>query len=373
MSKFSYPERGGIETFVRDLSTEQARQGHEVTVLCHQARPWSRTKHSVVDSVSIIQAGIIGSFAFAPIALRFPLLLWRLLMTRRPDVVHLHLPNPAVLFLAWLPTSIPLVIHWHADVEGQPGRFLSYLYPIYRYFEHRCLSHASKIIATSLAYAQSSPTLASYQEKCVVVPLGLDPARYPESPDVAKMAPPLILSVGRFAYYKGYTYLVQAAQKIPSARFMLVGDGPLREKILSQVKDLNLNERVILPGNLSDHALQKLLQQATLLCLPSVDRGEAFGVVQLEAMRYGLPIVSTAIPGSGVDWVNQDGSTGQIVQSRSSSELATAIKELLHKPQKLEHMAKAGRRRFAENFTIERIATALDRIYRQVLKPACER
>ena len=227
ISKFRHPERGGIESFVRDLTTEQARQGHDVTVLCHHRYPSRATQRNVSDGVLSVQARILCNVGIVPFSPLFLLhLRERLVRERRPEFIHLHLPNPAVLYSGWFPAKIPLIIHWHADADGMPGRLYRKLYPVYRMFESKSLSLARAVIATSPPYAASSRVLTRWRDKCVMVPLGLDLERYPETPELPRAGEPTILSVGRFAFYKGYEILVEAAQLVPAARFVIVGDGP---------------------------------------------------------------------------------------------------------------------------------------------------
>jgi glycosyltransferase involved in cell wall biosynthesis len=365
ISKYHPPVRGGIETFVRDLGAEQVRRGHDVAVLCHQARPGMATERTVSDGVLSVRARILCHLGFAPISPQFPLLLRRLVREWRPEVIHLHLPNPAVLFVNFFPARVPLVIHWHADVDGLPWRLFRGIYPVYRLFERKSLAVARRVVVTSPPYAESSRALAPWRDKCAIVPLGLDIARYPLEQDLPREEVPVVLSVGRFAYYKGYETLVRAAQQVPSARFVIVGDGPLYGKIRDMVRERGLADRVLLPGALPDRELRGLQQGATVACLPSVDRAEAFGVVQLEAMRYGVPLVSTAIAGSGVDWVNQDGITGLVVPPSDAEALAHALQWLIDHPEKAQSMGNAGRLRLETHFTIQRTASALDNVYDQ--------
>ncbi|MDD3313309.1 glycosyltransferase [Pseudodesulfovibrio sp.] len=369
IGKFAHPARGGIETFVRDLSVRQACDGNVVTALCHQERPGLPGDVLTENGVTIFRASILCSLAFAPIAPSFPLLLRRIVRETRPQVVHLHLPSPAVLFHAFLPKDVPLIVQWHADVLGSPSRRLQVLYPFYRVFERRCLAKAARIIASSPPYLESSPVLAEWKGKCRVIPLGLDRNRYPEDATATKAVPPLVVSVGRFAYYKGFEHLVRAARLVTGVDFVIAGDGPLRESIRREVERLGLVDRVRLPGAVSDAELHVLLQRAALFCLPSVDRGEAFGMSQLEAMRYGLPIVATAIPGSGTGWVNRDGVTGRVVPPASPEALAEAIQGILDNPELARGFGEAARLRFEECFAIDRVAGALADVYRQVARP----
>ena len=367
ISKFAHPVRGGIETFVRDLTAEQARQGHLVNILCHHEKPRQPMVTDVVDEVRVIRSPILCCTPFAPYPPSFTANLRRAVSSLRPDVIHLHLPNPAALSQRALPRRVPLVVHWHADVQGSSRRLVNALYPAYRYFEKRCLSKASRIIATSMAYLASSPTLTRWRSKCAVVPLGIDPARYPVAQGNGKSRDPLVLGVGRFVFYKGFKDLVQAAYLTPEASFIIAGDGPEHLRLEREIDRLGLSGRVHLPGAVSDAELARLLQHATLFCLPSTERAEAFGVALLEAMRYGLPLLSTAIPGSGVGWVNQDGITGRVVPPGDPQALAEAIDDMLSEPEMMRKYGIEAKQRFDREFCIAQIARAVNRVYLDAL------
>lgn len=358
-----YANTGGMETFVRDLSKEQVRQGHEVSVLCHRATPLRPGDTRQKDGVTTIRCATLCTPAFAPFAPAFPIRLRTVVKDTRPEVIHLHMPNPAVLFHAFFPEDIPLVIHWHADADGSSSRLVRALYPLYRMFEQRCLATASHVIATSPPYLDSSSSLTAWREKCTVVPLGLNPDRYPEE-SIATPERPLVLAVGRFTFYKGFQYLVRAAAQVNGADFVIVGGGPKKPRIEREIARLGLSGRVRLTGYVADAELCRLLQQATLFCLPSIDRGEAFGVTLLEAMRYGLPLVSTAIPGSGTGWVNQNGETGRVVPPANSDALASAIKELLEDDKKARLFGATARNRLNGEFLIKNVTKYIEDVYR---------
>ncbi|MCJ2164999.1 MULTISPECIES: glycosyltransferase [unclassified Pseudodesulfovibrio] len=363
ISKYAPPVRGGVETFVRDLAAEQVRQGHDVSILCHQAESDAPMQTDLDQGVTTTRLPILFTAAFAPFSPVLPLHLQKIIRRTRPEIIHLHLPNPMVLFGALLPADIPLVIHWHADVQDSTNRSLRALYPLYRYFEQRCLAKACRVMATSPPYLESSLSLARWQRKCTVVPLGLDLSRYTLVPDCPKPERPLVLGVGRFTFYKGFQHLVRAASRVSAADFVIVGEGPERSGIQREVDRLGLTDRVRLPGAVPDETLHRLLQQATLFCLPSVDRGEAFGVSLLEAMRYGLPLISTAIPGSGTGWVNEDGVTGRVVPPTDPESLARAIQEITCSPGMGARFGQAARTRLEAEFTIDRTAQTVSKIY----------
>lgn len=360
-----YDRTGGIETFVRDLTAEQARQGHDVSVVCHHSTPRTPTDTRHEAGVAFIRCAILFRTGFAPVASAFPSVLRAEIERARPDVIHLHLPNPAVLFQSFLPANIPLVIHWHADVAGSSNLLIRALYPLYRVFEQRCLARADSVIVTSPPYLESSLALTPWRDKCSVVPLGLDLDRYPRN-EIPKPSRPLVLSVGRLTFYKGFEYLVQAAalmKKNENADFIIVGSGPEQARIQGKIERLGVSNRVTLAGYVTDAELRKLLQKATLFCLPSIDRGEAFGVTLLEAMRYGLPLVSTAIPGSGTGWVNQHNETGLVVPPTNPEALVQAIRELTENPELRERFGQAARERLEDHFLIKGVAREIEEAY----------
>jgi glycosyltransferase involved in cell wall biosynthesis len=367
LAKYAPPERGGMETFVRDLTVEQARQGQVVTVLCHQSRPLRPSAAERLDGVEIIRCATICAAAFAPLSPALGLRLRDVIREQRPDLIHIHLPNPTVMFLGCIPRNIPLVVHWHADVQGSSSRTVRALYPAYRFFEQRCLARADRIVTTSPPYLESSPSLAPWRSKCAVVPLGLDPSRYPDE-NTDRPHRPLVLGVGRLTFYKGFEFLVRAAALVPEADFVIAGHGPEQHAIEAEIRRLGLEGRVSLPGSVSDAELRRLLQTASLFCLPSIDRGEAFGVTLLEAMRYGLPLVSTAIPGSGTGWVNRDRETGRVVPPADTEALARAIRDVLADLDTAGRYGEDARIRFEDAFTIDRTARALEEIYREITK-----
>ena len=112
-----------------------------------------------------------------------------------------------------------------------------------------------------------------------------------------------------------------------------------------------VEDRVVLAGRLSDATLHVLFERANLFCLPSTYRSEAFGVVLLEAMTYGLPIVATDIPGSGVPWVNQHGFSGLNVASGDAKALADACNQILRSEELRSRLSKGARQRFVAEFT----------------------
>ncbi len=181
---------------------------------------------------------------------------------------------------------------------------------LYRPFLRAVLRRAARIIVSSPELVRHAVELQDFRDKCVVVPFGVDTQRLVATDEVraradvlrARHQTPILLFVGRLVPYKGVDVRLRALHGI-EATTLLVGAGPLRAMLETQARELGLSGVRFL-GAVSDAELTALYHAADLFVLPSVTRAEAFGVVQLEAMACGVPVVSTNLP-SGVPWVNQ--------------------------------------------------------------------
>jgi glycosyltransferase involved in cell wall biosynthesis len=371
VGKFFHPYRGGIENFLLDLAVELKRNGVASSILAHHERPLKRTQKENLDGLETCRTFSLGQILYAPIAPSFGHHLSEAIRCSNPHLLHIHVPNVSAFFVLTGQKRPPYIVHWHADVVPSIiDRRLRLFYPPYSLFEKALLRNAEAIIVTSRAYLDTSRALFPFRHKCHVVPLGLDPARFhciergesaiaPE-PSLGRFT---ILSVGRFTYYKGFQYLVEAAQHLPEARFILVGDGPLRKGLIERVMLHGLEDRVLLPGQVSDRELHALMAGCDVFCLPSIERTEAFGLVLLEAMAFGKALVTTDIEGSGVNWVNRNGTTGLVVKPMDSQALADAIKRLATEPQMRKKMGDNAKKRFTELFHIRNVARDVIGIY----------
>jgi len=171
--------------------------------------------------------------------------------------------------------------------------------------------------------------------------------------------------IGRFGRYKGLDYLVKAIALLPDNYFLvLIGDGPERMKIESLVTDLKLENRVLRLDHVKYDVLPEYYRAADVFVLPSIDRGEAFGLVAVEAMACGVPVVTTEL-GTGTSFHNIDGVTGMVVQPRNEKALADAISEICETRDKFD--AETIRKR-AEEFSVERFTENMQSLFFEVLK-----
>jgi rhamnosyl/mannosyltransferase len=165
-------------------------------------------------------------------------------------------------------------------------------------------------------------------------------------------------------YYKGLQYLLAALPAIAGARLLVVGEGPMRPELERQIAALGLGERVILAGRVPAAQLPGCYRAADLFCLPASERSEAFGLVQVEAMSSGLPVISTEL-GTGTSYVNQHGESGWVVPPRDPAALAHAANALLADPAERQRLAEGALRR-SEQFDAARMVAAVELAYRQV-------
>lgn len=364
LSKFYPPVEGGIESVVFEITEELVRLGQRVSVLCANTRNETEVQDSRYLVVRAASWGKLFSMSLSPA------LISRLrTMVAPADVVHVHMPDPmaALALRLTLPKSHKLVVHWHSDVVNQKLTLR-----LYEPLQTWLLNRADSIVTTSQRYGQDSHALQQYAGKITAIPIGIRPLAQPKEDAIQAVNnrygnKRIIFSLGRHVYYKGFSVLIDAAQHLPDDAVVVIGGrGPLSGVLAAKIKQMGLESKVYLPGRLSDEEVAAHYHAACLFCLPSVFKSEAFGVVLLEAMAAGKPIVATDIRGSGVPWVNQHGSTGINVPPADPPALARAICELLNDKARADDMGAAGKKRFSNDFTVEMMGQRFLDVYRSL-------
>lgn len=372
VGKYYAPERGGIESYTQALAEWCVAQDHEVAALVHQKPGLWRTTREIRNGVDVRRVGCIGAPLYTPLSPMFPLHLARTLREFRPDLMHLHLPNPSCFaaLASARARALPWIVHWHSDIPPDaPDWRLRAGYRVYRPFEQAVLKRARTIIATSHAYLDASVALAPWRAKSRVVPLGVDDVALPAPrSDLWPQTSPLkLLAVGRLSHYKGFDVLIDALAYTSKASLLLVGEGECSDALRRQASRRGVDDRIRFAGALDDATLAAAYAAADAFVLPSLNRGEAFGLVLLEAMRAGLPIVASRIPGSGIAEVVADGETALLVAPGDAQALAAAITRLDDAALR-ERLGAAGRRRWTGEFTLERSARQVLAAYEDALR-----
>ena len=383
IGKYFPPYAGGMETYLRDLMAALTNRGIESSALVHRSKLSFKTTfetHAADEGQYLVtRAPLWARLVFTPISPTFPCLLRKLIKRDKPDILHLHMPNVSAFWALLLPSARrrPWVVQWHSDVlASQHSAGLRFFYSLYRPLEKAVLKRAQVIVVSSPPYLASSEPLAPFTEKCVVIPLGLDPAKItPPGPAGQPGESPerqddklRVLALGRLSYYKGFDYLIAALADTNNVALDIVGRGDRETSLKEQARRLGLQDRVRFHGQLPDDQLAVLFQQCDCLCLPSIERTEAFGLVLLEAMYLARATIASDVPGSGMGWIVDHQETGLKVPPRDSASLASALRRLQGNRDKISEFGARGRAKFDHMFHISKSAAATAGLYAKLLE-----
>jgi glycosyltransferase involved in cell wall biosynthesis len=364
--KFYPPHIGGIERVMFDLTEGINARSIGCDVLC--SNDTKTYVDEVIKTYHVIRTPTYGIYYSASIT---PQIIGKLRRIQADyDIIHVHLPDPTAnlaLYLARPPARV--ILHWHNDIVRQ-----RMLLRFYLPFQTWMLRRADAVITTSPNYIEGSSFLGPYRDKCHVVPIGVSREDMNVDPDMVgriKARFPgkrIVFSIGRLSQYKGYEYLIEAARYLADDYVVLIaGRGPLRERLLRQISDSGLSGKVFLLGPVKHEQVGSYYDACDVYCLSSISKNEGFGLVQLEAMLFKKPVVSTNVEGSGVTWANLDGETGLVVEPASPEALARAVEKICSDQALYDRLAGNGLRRVTEEFTKQRMIDATIEIYRSLL------
>lgn len=353
IGKFYPPQRGGMETVLAELCQALVVRGHELEVVVASKDDDSHSDR--IGGVLVHRVAQWGTVASVPVCPSMPAKVREVIRRFRPDVVQLHLPHP-VGVLAWQSarSRVPLVVSYHSDIVRQ--RWLGRLWSPVR---ARTLRAASVIHVTHQALADNSRSLAPVRDKCRVIPLGVDVARW-SHPDPARvqtwideLGPRFVLFVGRLVYYKGIDVLLEAVRET-TLPIVLAGDGPMRAEWETLSRVLGVADQVRFLGEVSAQSLPALYAAASSFVLPSNAASEAFGVVQLEAMAAGLPMV-VCRASDGVASVHVEGETAILVPPNDPEALREALVAVHEDREVATAMGRAAHQRVKAFYDIDRV------------------
>jgi glycosyltransferase involved in cell wall biosynthesis len=290
------------------------------------------------------------------------------------DVVHAHLPPPLSAHYAadaCEHRGVPLVVTYHCDVEI-PSPLGSAIETLYRRsLGASTLRRAARVIVTTRTYAATSRTV--WRHNPVVIPNAVDIHRFDPAVDGMtvrqrlRIPPdrPMVLLVGRIVAHKGIEHFIEASRYLPGVQFVIAGEGTHLETMERFAGRLGVNDRVRFLGRVSQENLPRVYAACDLFVLPSVSRLEAFGIVALEAMATGKPVVVADIP--GVREVIEDGVEGLLTDPVNPQDLADKIRRLVEDPALRQEMGRRGREKVLASFTTEKVADQVLEVYADVL------
>ncbi|TFG71458.1 MAG: glycosyltransferase [Anaerolineales bacterium] len=359
------PVMGGIEHHIQTLAEGLLAQGVDVHVLVTNTD--RKTLKGEINGVPVTKTGRLLNISSAPISLSFCSEFKRL--SRDADIVHLHVPYPpAELCQLAFHGGRHFVLTYHSDIVRQ--RVMGFFYfPFLR----RVLRSSERIIVSNPKYIALSRFLRPWADKCRVIHLGIDLERFIPTPAVQQRAAairrryndvPLLLFVGRLRHYKGIEVLIDALKEV-EAHALIVGEGPMGNIWKQKAVDEGVIERITFLGEVSEDDLVALYYAGDMFVLPSTNRAESWGIVQVEAMACGLPVICTEL-GTGTSYVNQHEVTGLVIEPNNSSALIEAIQRLIDDPDLRHRLGQAGQARANEAMSKEAMIGKMMALYAEI-------
>jgi glycosyltransferase involved in cell wall biosynthesis len=358
----SYPYHGGIQSYATNLALTQAKMGHQVTLVVPTNKYVDRIISQRYNNLKVIKVPILCNLFRNPF---IPFAIFKFFRIDY-DIVHPHFPYPLsadiATFVAYLRNK-KIVATYHCDIElvrnslaYRAGKYINDTYLL-----RPALKLCDRIIATTSGYAKTSPMLRNLLKKTIFIPPGVNTEIF----QPCYQYPRKILFVGMLKPEKGLEYLIKAMKYVSRASLDIVGD-PVHPAYLTLLKKLvqkyNLSKKVIFWSRLSDAALIEKYKEAGVVVLPSVNRLEAFGIVLLEAMASGKPIIATDIPGPRT-WIQE--AFGRIVPPANSKLLAASIIDVLNNA---DILGREARRAVEKKFSWSRIGERILKIYKSCLE-----
>lgn len=357
ISKIYPPDSvGGVEQTIKTIALETEKLGAKHSLLTLSPHP----REDQVDGLPVIRCKKNFEIASCPFSLEF----FRKFKTIAQgfDILHFHYPWPfAELTYLLRVVDRPALVTFHADALKHP-----FLKKVYKPLKQAFFKKVNYIVPTSIPLRQTSPDLKDFQDKCRVIPLGIDPQSYskPNSSAFPNLGQGFVLFVGVLRHYKGLHTLIEAAKNV-SIPIVIAGAGPLQNELADQIKTLNLSN-VQLIGRISDADKVALYERCAMVVLPSQARAEAFGITLLEGLMHKKPLISTEL-GTGTSYVNQHQKTGLVIDPEDPQALACAIIQLTD-PVLATQMGQAGYEWFLSQFQSAIMGQRYFELYQDLLK-----
>jgi glycosyltransferase involved in cell wall biosynthesis len=365
---------GGTEIAAYNLALEMGKRGHEIEVFTTAI-----DRRNAVEKMSFMTIYRYGT-NFRIASANFS---WGLLKGPQKidvDIVHSHYNMPYADYSAMRYSKekkVPLVLTYHADAPDTGGGFLrNRLQAFYnRRILPRVLNQAYIIIATSQSYIDQSRFLGNYRQKIKVIPNGinLEEFQIKNSKENCReklgleLDKTIIIFFGNLVQYKGPNVLLRAFANIkkvyPDVQLIFAGRGPMKNELKNLAKKLEVDERISFTGYVEQELKPLYYKSADIFCLPSVKLTEAFGIVNLEAMACGLPIVASEL--GGIPDLVKDGENGLLFKPGNVKELSYKLEYLLDNKNLMKNMGKKGEK-LAADYSWIKIAEKTEAVYKSL-------
>lgn len=360
--KYAYPSKGGMESVAKDIveGVSLLDKSIDFTVYSSAEKRAFKPQYFGHNGISYVKESTFGYFKSQPLTLFYKELG---VLIDSHDIIHHHYPFPnmelnLVNHLSKLKNK-KFILTWHANIGQSRWKALE---KFYNPLVFKLLDRADRIVVTSPQLLEYSNILPAYANKIEVIPLSYN-ERYEQVtiPKLIKQVRPLrALFVGRLREYKGLSILLHAIRDL-DITLNIVGQGEYGTYLHKLVNELQIGHKVQFYANLSDREVEEMYEKSDVFVLPSINEAEAFGVVQLEAMAKGLPVINTKLQ-SGVPFVSIDGLTGLTVAPKSSLALQEAIVTLMNDPNLYNRFSINALER-VQSFTRKKLAQSYLSLY----------
>jgi len=367
---------GGTEIAAYYLAVEMAKRNHKVDIFTTSIG--SKDSFELLENMNIHRYGTNFRIASANVALN---LVFKPLK-HELEIVHAHSPIPYSDLPALLYAKrkkVPFVLTYQYDGQETVGSFIRNAgVSVYnKYLLNKVLDYANVIIATTKSYADESKFLRPYKDKITLIPNGINIKDFQISYSKEKCRSKLglsadknvILFLGSLVPYKGPDILLNAFSRvnkeIPNAELVFAGRGEMQVELEKLSKRLNIEKNVKFAGFIEEDLKPFYYKAADIFCLPSTNMGESFGIVNLEAMACGIPIISSKL--GGIPDVVNDMENGILVKPGDPESLADALIFLLENKDIRKKMGTDGRKK-VEEYSWEKIAEKTENIYNRLLE-----
>lgn len=359
ISTYYPPCYGGIEQVAYDIVSGLIGK-YEQRVICFNHE--KNNSYGEYEGIQVTRVGYWKKISSQAISFTYFQELKKMMKEYNPEIIHVHLPNPLItVYLLMLNLkNRKLVLHWHSDIIKQ-----KILRNFYRPFEKKILQKANEIIVATEYHLKYSDSLQPFSDKVKVFSYCLDFMKYGVT-KVKNMRENRVFFLGRHVPYKGLEYLIKATDFFPADIEVIIGgQGPLTEK-LKKISEEKKNIKFV--GKITNEEVKEYLDTSKVFAFPSITKNEAFGVAMAEALYAGLPAVSFNINGSGVNWVNQNGETGIVVENMNYQEFGKAIDRLMCNPILWERMSQNAHKWVKEQMNKEKFIDNIISTYEEDYK-----
>lgn len=366
VTPYFFPHFGGVESHVLGLSENLIKMGHDVEVVTSRYSRMPETE--TLNGIRITRLPQWINMYNTPIVTSIRQFVRR----THADIIHVHSPPPFTERFAAKgakEAGKPFVVTHHCDLELK-GIFGNTAVNFYQNFLGKYpLEKADRVISTTESYATTSRTL--WDTDVTVIPNAVDIKRFNLENKGELIRDkysigndPLALFVGRLVPHKGIGILIRSLSYTRKGKLLIVGDGPYKKWLIGLAKKLDLNERVVFVGPVDDYWLPSYYSATDVVILPSTSRLEAFGIVGLEGMASGKPLILSDIPGVR-DVISEK--EGYIVEPLDPNAIAEALEKIWGAPEMAREMGKRGRERVEALFSWEKVSKDVEEVFNEIL------